>query len=87
MKMLCVVLHLRRVYKISKAVCSRFHRLSRGLAEEVLAAKFPKEAEPVLEVGQDALCLWRRTGGLEGPLWITQTRGQGYKVFAVSWVR
>lgn len=47
-----------------KVICSRCYRLSRELADEVLAGKFPKETEPGLEVGQDALCLWRKTGGL-----------------------
>lgn len=57
MKMTCVVLHLLRVCKSSKVGCSRCHRLIRELAEKALATKFLKEAEPVFEVGQDALCL------------------------------
>lgn len=67
-----------------KVICSRCHRLSRELAEEALA-KFPKETEGGLEVGQDVLCLWRRTSGL-GRTFMEPSEG-GYKVFAVSWAR
>lgn len=86
MKVVCVELYLLRVCKISRSYVPRCHRLSKELAEEALAAKFPKETEPGLGPGCSVFVEKVRVAW-EGPLWVDHPSKGGCKVFAISWAR
>lgn len=86
MKVVCVVLYLLRVCKVSRSYVPRYYRLSKELAEEALAKKFPKETEPGLGPGCSVF-VEKGKMAWEGPLWVDHPSKGRYKVFAVSWAR